>query len=63
MNSKVSVRLLRALLIAVSWLLIRSIVLLDLLNTGLDFGRRIRNVLLYFLSNFVTWFEPRWARN
>lgn len=69
MNCKVSVGLLRALLVAILWLFVGSIVLLvglivlfDLLNTSLNFGRRIGDLLIHLL-NSVTWFEPRWTRN
>jgi hypothetical protein len=62
-NSKgSSTRLLRALLVAILWL-ISLIVLLDLLNTSLDFGRCIGDLLIYLLLDFVTGFKLRWARN
>jgi len=64
MNREDCFRLLRALLVAILWLfvdlivLISLIVLFDLLNTSLDFRRRIGDLLIHLLLNFVTWFKP-----
>ena len=65
-NYKVSVGLLRALITAILWLFISSIILLvsliilfNLLNISLNFRCRISNLLIYLLLNFVTWFKPQ----